>query len=370
MTRALLFLSAAAWLLGAGPASAQVTSRIRASGFYERYTFDSGPRISELTVPVGVDVSVGRYLDVTLSTGFVALDLRGDDPAFEEKLSGALDTELRLGVNLIPGRLIAIVNGAVPTGIKSVDSGDVAILVALSSDVIGFAVPTVGSGGTVGGGLVGALPLGKFALGLGATYSYPLSYQPLVGSADEVKPGSEVRARAGIEGPLARQTYLRVAGVFAWRDKDELGGVTQPGVGSRLIGYVELGQGFGNTQLTVYGFDVYRGGPRTEGTGVGLAVLPKGNLLAGGFRVSIPVSQSFSVAPRAEYRYATAAPDTASALEKSGSSFRVGLDLRQVITPKVSLALAGSGVFGDVMQGTTAVDFSGFRAGLVLEVRP
>lgn len=370
MKRALVLLAAAGWLLGAGPAAAQITSRVRVSGFYERYAFDSGPRISEFTVPVGVDVSIGRYLDVTLSSGFVALDLSSDDPAAEEKLSGALDTELRLGVNLIPGRLIAIVNGAVPTGIESVDSGDVAILVALASDVIGFAVPTVGSGGTVGGGLVGALPVGKFALGLGATYSYPLSYQPVVGNPDEIKPGSEFRARAGIEGPLARQTYLRVAGVFAWRDKDELGGVTQPGVGSRLIGYVELGQGVGNVQLTLYGFDVYRGGPRTEGTGVGLAVLPKGNLLAGGLRVALPVTQSFSVAPRAEYRYATAAPDTAAAMEKSGSSLRVGLDLRQVITPKVSVALAGSGVFGDVVQGATAIDFNGFRAGLVLEIRP
>jgi hypothetical protein len=289
-------------------------------------------------------------------------------------------------VNVVPGRLIAIVSGAVPTGVKSVDQQEVSILAALASDVIGFAVPSIGSGGTVGGGLVAAVPVGRFALGLGATYTYPLSYQPLVGSSDEIRPGAEIRGRAGLEGPLGRTTYLRVATVVARRSKDEFGGATQNGVGTRVIGYLELAQGFGNTQLTIYGYDVYRGSPQLEATAVGQAILAKGNLIAGGLRFSLPVTARLSIVPRAEFRYSTQAPgsftDTSNPpdgtpdtfvqgpMEKAGSSLRFGLDARQRLADAVAVVLNGGFLTGNISQSGTDIGLSGFRFGLLLEVTP
>jgi len=230
--RAVITAAAALLVLTTGAARAQVRTAARAQFVYESYTFDPGlpyAKVTEIAVPVGIDLSIGRRIDVTLSSGYVSLDL-SPDSAYP-RVSGMIDTEARIGINIVPGRLIAVITGAVPTGTK-VDSAYSTVLAPIASDVIGFAIPTLGAGGSLGGGLVGAVPVGRFAIGLGATYSYPFSYQPFGDAATELIPGSELRARLGVEGPLARTTYMRFAGVFAVRAQDEYGGQLQPGATS------------------------------------------------------------------------------------------------------------------------------------------
>lgn len=362
----------------AGAASAQVRTTVRAQTVYESYTFDPGfnfDKVTEFSVPVGIDLAFGTRANLTLSSGYVSLDVSPD--ADYARVSGMMNTELRLGVNVIPGRLIAVATGRLPTGVK-VNSEQAAVLTPISSDVIGFAVPTLGMGSSLGGGFVGALPAGKFAIGLGATYSYPFSYQPYADAGTELAPGAEFRVRLGVEGPLARTTYMRVAGVFAARAKDQLDGATQSGVGPRVVGYGEIAQGIGRMQLRLYAFDVYRGSPSI----VGPAILPKGNLIVAGFRHAVPVTRSFSVAPRAEWRMSTAAPVTSYAadgetpvsfgsLKKVGSSFRIGIDASQTFTPGFSVSLYGSGLFGDVRPtGGSDIPLKGWRAGFILNFTP
>jgi hypothetical protein len=380
MRRASPVVLAAAALAAGSLLEAQVPVRVRGGGFYESYSFDPGlpfRSVSEVALPLTIDVGLGRYANLTLSSGYVSVNLENADSAAPDRtLSGALDTELRVGVNVIPGRLIMLVSGALPTGIKSVEEEELTVLAALASDVVGFAVPSVGSGGTVGGGVVGAVPVGRFALGLGATYTYSLSYQPVVGQTDEIRPAAEIRARAGIEGPLGRTTYLRVATVVARRGKDEFGGAAQNGVGMRFIGYGELVQGFGNLQLTLYGYDVFRGSPQLEATAVGQAVLPKGNLAVGGLRFSLPVGRTTTVLPRAEFRYSSQAQGgydstgrfVQGPMEKAGTSWRFGVDLRQLLTDGIAVVASGGALTGNIAQAATDIGLSGYRFGLLLEV--
>jgi hypothetical protein len=386
MTRRLVVLVIAG--LAAAPpvlsAQQQIVSRVRVSSFYESYSFDPGlafTKAGELTVPVDVDLSLGRIATATISSGFVRADLTSADTTLfgNQALSGILDTEVRLSFNVVPGRLLAVVSGAIPTGIKTVSDSAVSILGAISSDVIGFAVPTLGSGGGLSGGFVGTVPVGKMALGIGATYNHPLAYQPVLGQPAEVKPGAELRTRAGLEGPLGRTTYLRVAGVFALRQKDAFADTTRNGIGPRMIGYVELNQGFGNMQLTVYGYDVYRSAPQLEPSAFGQVVLPKGNLIVGGLRYAVPAGRTFEIAPKVEYRYSAEAVgewDTASnsyvesGLSKAGTSFRFGVDLKQQFTPQFAVVLTGTGLVGTVVQAGTDIGLNGYRAGLLLDFTP
>jgi hypothetical protein len=375
-------LAAAALAVAASLLEAQVPVRVRGGGFYESYSFDPGlpfRSVSEVALPLTIDVGLGRYATLTLSSGFVSVSLeRVDSAAADQTLSGALDTELRLGVNVIPGRLIVLASGALPTGITSVEEEELTILAALASDVVGFAVPSVGSGGTLGGGVVGAIPLGRFALGLGATYTHALSYQPVVGQTDEIRPAAEIRGRAGIEGPLGRTTYLRVATVVARRGKDEFAGASQNGVGMRFIGYGELAQGFGNLQLTLYGYDVYRGSPQLEATAVGQAILPKGNLIVSGLRFSLPVTRTTTILPRAELRYSSQAQGAYDStgsfvqgpMEKAGTSWRFGVDLRQHLAGPFAMVASGGVLTGNLVQADTDIGLSGYRFGLLLEVTP
>lgn len=372
MTRAAVVLAVCAVV--SLPAGAQTFSPVRSAVLYESYAFDAGlifDRVSELTVPVGFDLRLGRFGTLAASTGYARITLRTTDPTqlADQDVSGFLDTQLRLSMNLVPGRLVAIVSGNLPTGIKTVEQTELAILGAISSDLIGFAAPAIGSGGSLGGGLAYALPMGRFALGAGATFNLPLAYQPVVGLADDLKPGAEMRLRFGLEGPLSRQTYVRSAFIYAARAKDQVASQTQNGVGNRFIGYLSVNQQLGRMALTLYGFDVFRGEPQIEASAAGAAILPRGNLLVGGFRLAMPLGASMEFTPRAELRFSAAAPDTTgAAMERLGASTRLGFDLRRQLSPGTALVLQGGYVTGSVRQATADVGFSGFRSAVHLEL--
>jgi hypothetical protein len=360
---------------GATPLAAQVRTMVRISPIYESYSFDAGlpfTAVSEFTIPVGMDIQLGRLGALALSTGFANVRLTSADPVQlpDQSVSGILDTELRYSYNLVPGKLVFIANGALPTGVKTVEQEQLSILGALSSDVIGFAASSLGSGGNVGGGLVGAIPVGTWAVGLGATYKLPLSYTPVVGRTDALKPGAEVRLRTGLEGPLGRTTYFRFAGIYARTNKDAVGASTQNGVGNRLIGYGSLNHGFGETQATLYAFDVLRGDPQLEATAAGAAILPRGNLLAVGLRVAYPLGPGLTVSPNIEVRNSAAADSAGPGpLQRLGHSLRLGADLRRDtgnIAGEVRLGYTS----GYVVTGGAPVNLSGLRLALQVELHP
>jgi hypothetical protein len=366
---------------GASRAPAQLSVDSRVSVLYESYTFDSGlvyNRVSELTVPVGVNLRLGSTGTLSLSGGYARVDLRSSGlvAAFgDQQVSGPLDTEARLSLNVRPGRLVALLTGVIPSGTKTVQLEQLSVLGAISSDVLGFVASNLGSGGNVGGGFAGAIPVGKYALGVGATYKQPMGFTPVLGQPRQLKPGGELRLRTGFEGAVARRTYLRIAGIFARTQKDRIGtGVgdsTKNGVGSRVIGYLSVNQGLGKGSITVYGFDVFRGDPQIEQTAVGAAVLPRGNLLTAGGRVDWPVGERLVVSPAAEFRLSAAAPDTAAtALEKLGQSLRFGADVRAQVAPRAAIVVQGSGVTGHVLQAGGRVGLNGYRVSLHLELTP
>jgi len=363
----------------ASPVLAQGRWEGRTAVFYESYTFGAGlpfERVSEVTVPLGLTYGLGRLGSLALSSGYARVELRSTDTSLgDQQVSGLLDTEARLSINVVPGKLIMLITGAAPTGIKTVQQKELAILGALSSDVIGFAASNLGTGGNVGAGFAGAVPVGRWAAGFGATVRQPMGYQPVIGETRELKPGNEVRLRAGLEGPLARRTYLRAAGILARTAKDRISVAgsdsTRNGVGHRLIGYLSVNQGIRQFSLTLYGFDVLRGDPQLEQTAQGAAILPRGNLLALGGRLDWPAGPATTVTPNAEWRVSDAAPDTATtALERLGGSLRLAVDVRHRLTPALSTVFQGGRTSGYVMQAGSRIDLSGFRLALHLEFTP
>ncbi len=362
--------------LGVAPAAlmAQAAVDVRTSALYESYKFEAGLpfcKISEFTIPVGVTFALGRFGSFSVSSGYASVELISTDPAQlpDQTVSGMLDTETRLTVNLVPGRLVALLTGVFPTGVKTVLPEELSILGAITSDVIGFSTSDLGTGGGVGGGFAGAVPVGKMALGFGATYRHPLSYQPIAGQTSLLLPGPEVLIRGGLEGSIARRTYVRIAGIFARRMKDQIDGVYQNGVGNRFIGYLSLDQGIGRSTITVYGFDVFRADPQIEPTAAGAALLPRGNLLAFGGQISLPIGRSVSFIPRGEFRLSHSAPDTVDTqLQRLGDSFRFGADVRIRAHRNFAFVLYGGGFTGTAYLSSTQVGVTGFRAAVHLEV--
>lgn len=373
-THRFLALGAGALLSVPAASAAQQGVDVRVSSLFESYTFDAGlpfKKVTEFTVPLVITYQLGRFGNIALSSGYATVSLTSSNPTqlADQTVSGVLDTEARLSVNVVPGRLVALFTGSVPTGVKTVAFEELSILGAISSDVIGFSTSNFGTGGSVGGGFAGAVPLGRMAVGFGATYKRSLEYQPVLGQPDDLRPGAEVRLRTGIEGPIARRTYIRLAGIYARRGKDHIDEAARNGVGNRIVGYAAVNQGLGSSQITLYAFDVFRGNPQIEQTATGAAFLPRGNLFGVGGELSIPLGFTTSVVPRFEYRLSNAAPDTVNtSFERLGQSLRVGADFRARAMQNVAVVLHVDGLTGSVRQSGTDIGITGFRAALHIEL--
>lgn len=376
MTRAIVVLGGAL-ALAATTAAGQLPVRVTASGSYESYRFDAGlvfSKVEEIAVPVGLVVPFGRVGDLTVSTGYARVSLTGVDTSgtVEPSTSGLLDTEFRLSWNVVPDRVVVFATAVAPTGIETIEQGQLAILGVLASDVIGFQAPTLGTGGSAGGGFGAAVPLSpSWSIGLGGSVREPFRYLPLVGTTDEIKPGTDIRVRAGVEGSLARRTYLRIAGIFAHQSNNVYGDTNETGVGNRIVAYLSLNQGLGNGSLSIYGYDVYRAQAQLEATAVGLAALPRGNLIGAGTQYEFRLGQRLRATPRVEFRYSLQAPDdTTTALSKAGESWRFGADLRWSASRIFDVVLQGSGMTGSIVSNGEAIGFDGWRAALHLELKP
>jgi len=377
MTRAHLLIPTLLLLPAAASTQQQITASVNTAFVAESYSFQEGfayDKLTELSVPVGLDFQFGDRTQLTISTGWASIDLKSQNTASlpDQTLSGVIDTEARLTVNVIPSRLSLIAGGVVPTGIKTVAQDELAVLGAISSDIIGLTTNELGNGGNLGMGFVGALPVGRFAVGYGATFRTAFSYQPVSGEDAELRPGNEARLRLGFEGPVALRSYVRLAGIYAIRKKDELGGDIQNGVGDRLVGYLSFNQGIGSSALVLYGFDVYRSGPRLEATAVGSQPLPKGNLFAAGMRWEFRIGSQGSLAPRAEFRSSDQAPieDPSSWLEHAGRSIRGGADFRYQASRNFALVLQADGLTGYTISDGIQYDLTGIKAGIHAEWRP
>jgi hypothetical protein len=363
-------------LASALPVQAQVG--VNTAVLFEKYTFGSGleySEVSEMTLPFTFSAGLGQRGTLTVSGGLTRVELVGadSDPGGGKVISGLVDTEARLVVDLVPDRFSMLLTAVAPTGMKALEIDEGTVLTALSSQVIGFSTMSLGSGGRAGAGFAGAIPLGDMALGVAGTYTHSLAYEPVVGQAAEWKPGGEIRLRAGLEGAPAPGTYLRVAGIFAKRQADLIDGEEFGQAGNQLHGYAAFNRGVGSGSFTLYLMDSYRSAMQLEATGVGAVLMPKGNLLSLGAKAMIPVAGETTIIPQVELRRLSEAsrddPED-DALQAAGSTVRAGANLRQGIAPGVALVVEASGLFGNVGKGDGATtDVSGFRGGLHLEIR-
>ncbi|UCG88983.1 MAG: hypothetical protein JSW71_10785 [Gemmatimonadota bacterium] len=356
-------------LCGVGT-EAQQHIGVHSAGFAESYKFDEGldfERLTQFSIPLGFDLRLGRWGSLAVSSSWVYTRLESATSSDEdEEMRGLSDTDFRLSVNLLPSRLVLILGGVIPTGIETVEPRELAVLGAISSDIIGLISNELGTGGRVAMGFVGAFPLGRYAFGLAATVDNSFAYRPVSDTTAQLKPGSQLRVRLGFEGPLGSRSYLRFAGVYAVRSKDKVDGNPVNSIGNRLTGYVSVNQAIGSSALIFYGFDVYRADPQLEPTAVGSAVLPAGNLLAVGFRWDVPAARVWSITPRAEFRNSHLVPleDPGGSMKLAGRSLRAGVDFGRKFGRHFSLVLQCDGLTGFVVQEGPRVDMVGFRVGL------
>lgn len=357
--------------------SAQTAGQAGGALLVERYTFDAGlpySAVTELSLPVTFSAALSPRSSLTVSGGLTRITLTGADDTVEDlELTGLVDTEARLVLGVVPDRLSVLLTAVLPTGTESLELDESPILTALSSQVVGFSTTSLGSGGRAGVGLVASLPAGDMAVGLAGSYTHSLAYGPVVGQPGEWRPGGQIRLRAGLEGAVGPRTYLRLSSIVLVRQKDQVDGVDLGRTGNQVHAYVSINHGLEVGSLTLYAMDSFRSAPQVEATAVGAALLPRGNLLAVGGRLELPVGGNARVVPRVEFRrLSEAARGDAvdESLQAAGSTLRVGADFRLPVRNDLAVVLEGNGLFGNVGDGAgSTVGVRGFRAGIHLALR-
>jgi hypothetical protein len=368
-------LLATALLAFATPARSQTPS-VSTALVRDYYSFNPGlgfEDIAELSIPVVARFGLPWRSDLLLSTGYASLSSTGSDGNPDLKLSGVLDTEARLAMEMIPGRLSLLLTGVLPSGTQTVDAEQVPLLALISNEALDLSTVRFGSGGGLGIGFSGALPLGSLALGVAATFRQEFAYAPIQDSPSRLDPGLETRLRVGLEGPVEGLGYLRLAGVLSRRGQDAIDDEGQGASGNLWTGYAALERSLSSSSLVLYLFESFRSGPRIEGTAFGPTVLPRSNVFAVGGRWAFPLRRTNLITARFEYRSTRAAPEVeATDLEALGNAFRAGFEYRHALRPTTALVAQAEGLIGETgdLSGADLTGLTGYRLGLHLEWIP
>ena len=361
-------------LLGPQAVGAQVG--VGAAVVTDSYAFNPGlafENLREVSIPVLVRMGVADRGELLLSTGWASLSSTGADGSADLSLSGILDTEARFTWEVVPGRMSVVASAVLPSGTEALEAEQVPLLALLANEALDLSTVRFGSGGGFGGGAVGALPVGRMALGLAATFRHEFAYGPVASSPDELNPGLEARFRVGLEGPVGGSGYLRLAGVLSRRGQDEFAGEAQGAAGNLWTGYGAYERSLTSSNLVLYLLGRLRSDPRLEGTALGPALLPRSSLLAFGGRWAVSVRRSDLLTAKVEYRRARAAPVPESeTLEPLGTSLRAGFEYRLAASRNAAVVFQAEGLIGEA--GDLVVDeligMTGFRLGLHLEWNP
>ena len=360
------------WLLALsivpGTLAGQAASTVARTGMvFESYSFGSGlafNRISEITIPMSFTQRVaGGRLMLDVGTAFARASVT-EASGGTITHSGLVDTDLRASYSIVPGRLIFNLVGTIPTGATTVPDTTIPLFGATATDLLGFATPGFGSGGGVSAGFASAFKMGQsWAIGTGASYRYGASYIPVKGGS-EMLPGGEIRGRLGIEGPFGGGKYFRGALIYTTTAANDLGGGEQSTIGDRVLGYVTVSMPFGNSNLSLYGWEMRRLRARNFDT-PGTISRPRGNVLALGGKLDRPMGPRATLSPSIEFRHELTGPGPR--MELLGYLVRAGSDLRYRLSDKATGVLQAQLAFGTLHDEGTSVSILGPRIGALIE---
>lgn len=260
MFAAALGLVVPAMLNAQDPGRARITSGVE---FYNiKFTKGSGEQtVRELVVPMGLFLPVGQRFSVEVGTYFVNADFESGTSS--ETISGLTDVIVRTAWQLKPDVATLTFSASLPTGQTELTPGQIQNIGGnVSSDLIPFPVTSFGTGVTATTGLAVAMPAGAWAIGVAGAFRYSGEYTAVndttPADADLIlTPGSEFRFRIGADR-LVGQGRLSLGVTYSTFTQDEIG-AARATPGPRIISQLGWGFPLGNSSISLYLWDVYRG---------------------------------------------------------------------------------------------------------------
>ena len=212
--------------------------------------------ITELAIPVFVSIPAGERLSFDLGTAYASA--RVTSGAVHSAISGLTDTQIR-GSYAFGGDFVVLTAGvSLPTGESSVNVDQVLAAGRIGNDFLAFPVSEMGTGLAATGGVAVARPFGDWGVGAGLAVRRSRAYEPfdVPGESFRYRPGNELRARLGVDRPLAAGR-LALGVTYAAFGRDDAGGSTY-NTGDRIIAQGVLTGLVGMHDYTIAAYNVFR----------------------------------------------------------------------------------------------------------------
>jgi hypothetical protein len=243
--RALAWALAASAISTAGASAQLGEPRVGAGVRFESYSFSDAESVnlesvSLLTIPVSARATIGRRFELGV-TGAFASGAASRQSGHESKLSGLIDTQVRLTARLAEDRFRLEAVALLPTGTGKLEADELDVAGLIAADVLPFAISHWGTGGGVGVNAAAAVPVSPATtLGFSAGYVLAREYEPLAAGDFNYRPGNQLHARAALDHVIGRSGKIAVALSYQRFSEDQGNGTNLYQAGDRLQGVGSL----------------------------------------------------------------------------------------------------------------------------------
>ena len=232
--------------------------RVSVEGLYQQFS-DDGEDISEVSVPFGLYLPIGKAVGLSLQTNYATVS--GSDVT---SVSGLGDAQFVASYFQAAGTgsLVLSVGVNVTTGKNALSFEEFQTSALAGQTAYDLRVPTFGQGIRVAPAFTYAFPVGeRVALGLGASYQYRGPYVPLDDLTDQYDPGEEILLTAGADLEITPTSSFSVDLSYGVNGTDTFGAITyEPGNTITATGQYLIQLGFHQVRAVAR----YRG--RSEGS--------------------------------------------------------------------------------------------------------
>lgn len=137
--------------------------------------------------------------------------------------------------------LVARVDASLPTGKQELTLRELQTVRRISNSVYGYRVPGFGTGFGVAPSLTVAFPVGdRVALGVGSSFRFLGSYQPIAGMDGSYRPGNGLEGFMGLDVAVSETVSLALDGRYVRYQTDRVNGVDRLASGDLLSGSVQM----------------------------------------------------------------------------------------------------------------------------------
>ena len=233
----------------------------------------SNVTITETAIPVFAYMPLGSGISLDIGTAFAMANVKstinGQDR--ESKISGLTDTQIRATMNLGSDMVLLTAGINIPTGKSTADTSEQMAAALIGNDFLAFPISSMGSGFGGTGGVAIAKPLGQWNLGAGVSVRTAMPFDPYEdasGNKLRYTPGTEMRARVGLDHPYG--TGRAAIGFTYSKFSDDKFQASVYNTGNRLLTQGTLSNSIWNGDYALNVWNLFRSsGTLADGTQTG-----------------------------------------------------------------------------------------------------